>query len=66
MQRPWFMSAPYGNWQKSILSLVVCYAQHGRNYSYIIRKFQIMALKMAGLMKLSSLLNMQLTLLWGM
>jgi hypothetical protein len=40
MQRPWFMSAPYGNWQKSIVSLVVWYAQHGHNYSYIIRKVQ--------------------------
>ena len=38
MRSPWFMSAPYGNWQKSIVSLVVWYAQHGRNYSYIIKK----------------------------
>jgi len=40
MQRPWFMSAPYGNWQKSIVSLVVWYAQHGHNYYYIIRVAQ--------------------------
>ena len=40
MRSPWFMSTPYGNWQKSIVSLVVWYAQHGHNYSYIIRKVQ--------------------------
>ncbi|WP_347832179.1 hypothetical protein [uncultured Planktomarina sp.] len=34
------MSTPYGNWQKNIVSLVVWYAQHGRDYYYIIRVAQ--------------------------
>jgi len=38
MERPWFMSAPHGNWQKGIVSLVIWYAQHGHDYSYIINK----------------------------
>ena len=40
MQRPCFMPTPYGNWQKSIVSLVVWYAQLWRNYPYITTKFQ--------------------------
>ena len=40
MRSPWFMSTPYGNWQKNIVSLVVWYAQHGRDYSYIIKVAQ--------------------------
>ena len=40
MRSPWFMSEPYGNWQKSIVSLIVWYAEHGRDYSYILKAAQ--------------------------
>ena len=33
----WFMRSPHNNWMASIISLVHWHAQHGRNYSEIMK-----------------------------
>ena len=33
----WFMRSPHNNWMASIVSLVRWHAQHGRNYSEIMK-----------------------------